>query len=128
MLKSRLTGLLLVALALGACAPSQPEVLRPEGSATYPPTQFVEMLEAKPTRPYAEIAIIELSGEPGSFRAQVLAQIAERARQIGADAVILQDVSRTTPAATRLNPTTGMYDSTGGQIIPAFKGIAIKYR
>ena len=27
-----------------------------------------------------------------------------------------------------LNPTTGQYDSAGTQVIPAFKGIAIKYR
>ena len=46
----------------------------------------------------------------------------------GADAVILQDVSRPAPAMTRLNPTTGMYENTGGQLVPAFKGIAIKYR
>jgi len=37
-------------------------------------------------------------------------------------------MSRTTPPAQRLNPTTGMYDSIGGQVVPAFKGIAIRYR
>lgn len=119
----------LLALALlAACTTVQPDFVRAPGAPTFPPTQFVEVLEAAPTRPYVELGTIEVAGEPGALRTQVVAQIRVRAQQIGADAVILQDVSRTTPAAQRLNPTTGVYESTGGQTIPAYKGIAIRYR
>ena len=61
-------------------------------------------------------------------RPQVIAQIRTKAQQIGADAVIIQDLSRPAPTSSRLNPTTGMYETTGGQLVPAFKGIAIKYK
>jgi len=120
--------LLLVLLALSACTPSQLEVVRPAGAQVYPPTQNVDLLYAPPTRPFTEIGVIDAPGEPGALRAQVLAQIRTSAQQIGADAVILKDVSRTSPAMPRLNPTTGQMESTGGQVIPAFKGIAIRYQ
>jgi hypothetical protein len=123
-----LIGLLVVSSVLCACAPAAPEVVRTAGSPAYAPTEYVAMLDSAPARAYQQIGVIEVAGEPGSFRAQVLAQVTQQAQKMGADAVILQDVSRTAPAATRLNPTTGTYDSTGGQLIPAFKGIAIKYR
>ena len=124
----RLAILLLSAIALSACTPSQPEVVRPTGTQTYPPTQYVEMLESAPARSYVEIGVIDAPGEPGALRSQVLAQIRTRAQQIGADAVILKDLSKAMPTTPRLNPTTGQYDSAGTQVIPAFKRIAIKYR
>jgi hypothetical protein len=120
--------LFMVSIVLSACTPSQPEVVRPSGQTTYSPTRFVEMLEAVPARPYEQIGVIDSPGEPGALRAQVLAQIQAKAQQLGADAVILQDLSRPAPVTQRLNPTTGLYESVGGQTIPAFKGIAIKYR
>jgi hypothetical protein len=120
--------LIAVAVLLSACTPSQPGVVRQAGTPTYPPTQFAEILEAPPARPYDQIAVIDVAGEPGALRTQVIAQIRAQAQQIGADAVILQDLSRTAPTAQRLNPTTGTYETTGGQAIPAFKGIAIKFR
>ena len=119
---------LLAACVLAACTASQPELIRPSGATTYPPTQYVEILESPPARPYVKIGDIDMAGEPGALRTQVLAQIRTQAQQIGADAIILQDVSRPAPAMTRLNPTTGMYETTGGQLVPAFKGVAIKYR
>jgi hypothetical protein len=117
-----------LSISLSGCTPSQPEVVRPTGQQSYPPTRFVEMLESAPSRAYIQIGVIDSPGEPGALRAQVLAQIQAKAQQLGADAVILQDLSRPAPVTQRLNPTTGLYESSGGQLIPAFKGIAIKYR
>ncbi len=123
------TAAVLVALALlGACAPSQPEFVRTPGAPTYPATDYVELLDAPPSRAYKEIGTIDVAGETGALRAQVLTQIRAKAQQIGADAVILRDVSRVSSAQPRLNPTTGTYELSGGQTIPAFKGIAIKYQ
>lgn len=118
----------LCAMVLVACTPSQPQVVRPTGSTVYPPTQYVELLDSAPSRPYVEIGVIDVPGEPGALRAQVLAQVRTSAQQIGADAVILHDTSRQAPSTPRLNPTTGQYDTIGGQLIPSFKGIAIKYK
>lgn len=119
---------LVIAVALASCASPQPDVVRQSGNVTYPPTSNVDVLDVPPARAYQEIGIIDVPGEPGTVRAQVVAQIRVKAQQIGADAVILQDVSRTAPVAPRLNPTTGTYETTGGQVIPAFKGVAIKYK
>lgn len=113
---------------LPACTQIQPDVVRTAGAPVYAPTQFVEILESPPTRPYQQIAEIDVAGEPGALRPQVIAQIRTKAQQIGADAVILQDLSRQAPASSRLNPTTGTYETTGGQLVPAFKGIAIKFK
>ena len=124
----RIVPLVLLFCALSACAPVQTQIVRPLAGVSYPPSQNVEVLDAPPARPYVQIGDVEATGEPGVVRAQVIAQIRSQAQQIGADAVVLKDVSRTAPAAPRLNPTTGMYETTGGQTIPAFTGIAIKFR
>ena len=85
-----LAATLLAALILVAgCTPSQPEFVRPDGAPTFAPTQFVEMLDAPPSRPYDAIGVIEVTGEAGAPRTQVLAQIRTRAQEIGANAVIL---------------------------------------
>lgn len=118
----------LAAVIATACAAPQPEVTRAAGAPVYPPSVTVDMLEAPPARPYSEIGVIDAPGEPGALPSQVLAQIREKARGLGADAVILTDQSRRAPTTTQLNPTTGFYETVGGQTIPAYKGVAIKYR
>jgi hypothetical protein len=119
---------LLAAAVVAACAAPQPEVKLAPGATTYPPTLNVDLLEAPPSRAYTEIGVIDAPGEPGALRAQVLAQIRDKARALGADAVILTDQSRRAPTSQQLNPTTGNYETVGGQLIPAYKALAIKYR
>ena len=128
MIQRRCRLALCAAVLAAGCAAPQPEVIRPAGAPTYSPTVNVELLEQAPSRAYTEIGVIESPGEPGAVRAQVLAQIREKAAQLGADAVILTDQSRRAPTTQRMNPTTGYYETVGGQVIPAYKGIAIKYR
>lgn len=124
----RLASLLAFVFGLAACATTQSDIVRRTGTEVFPPTQFVEVLDSAPARPYVEIGVVNAPGEPGAVRTQLLAQIRTQAAQIGADAVILQDVSRAAPVVPRLNPTTGLYDSTAGPPVPAFKGTAIKFR
>lgn len=120
---------LLLAAVLAGCAATPPaDVVHATGTTTYPPTQYVDVLERAPAKPYVEVGTIDVPGEPGTLRPQVIAQILSRAQQLGANAVILTDLSRPAPAAQRLNPTTGTYENVGGQMIYAFKGVAIRYR
>ena len=114
--------------ALAACTTTPTQVVRPTGGTVYPPTQYVDVLDSAPSRPYVEIGVIDAPGEPGVLRAQLMAQVRTSAQKIGADAVILQDTSRQAPSTPRLNPTTGQYETIGGQMITSFKGIAIKYK
>lgn len=128
-LSSLRSGAAVAALVLLAgCAAPPAEPARAPVTSPYPPTATVEFLDEAPTRPYVEIGPLDAPGEPGMLRAQVLAQLREKARALGADAVIVKDVSYRAPATQRLNPTTGYYETVGGQTVPAFKGIAIKFR
>ena len=118
----------IVACSLWSCAPVSRQLVKPVDGTHYAPSNNVEVLDAAPSRPYVKIGDVDATGEPGAVPAQVLAQIRTEAQQLGADAVVLKDVSRTLPAAPRLNPTTGTYDTSGGQLLPAYTGIAIRYR
>jgi len=113
---------------IASCAPVQTRSITPVGDEHYSPSNNVEVLDTAPTRAYVKIGDVDATGKPGDVPAQVLAQIRTEAQQMGADAVVLKDVSRTLPSAPRLNPTTGMYETTGGQAVPAYTGIAIRYR
>ena len=119
----------LLVLLLVACAPLAPDVRRVEGSPAFPASAFPpEVLEQAPARPHVQVGVIDAKGVLGQTPSQVIARIREQAQQIGADAVILQDVSVRPPANSTFNPATGGYAVTQGNAIPAFKGIAIRYQ
>ncbi len=98
------------------------------GAPGDPTHEFFKPSDLLPYRPYVGLATRSAPDQPGALRAQVLAQIRSKAQQLGADAVILTDQSRPAPSTQRLNPTTGTYETLGGQMVPAFKGVAIKFR
>jgi hypothetical protein len=117
------------ALILVACAPLAPDVRRIDGAPALPVSATLpEVLDQAPTRPYAQIGVVDAKGAPGMTSVQVLARIREQAQQLGADAVILQDVSARAPTESKYNPVTGGYSIVQGDTIPAFKGYAIKYQ
>ena len=119
----------LVLLLLAACAPLAPDVRRTEGTPTFPASAFPpEVLEQAPSRPYVQVGVVDARGVLGQTPSQVITRIREQAQQIGADAVILQDVSVRQPAESTFNPATGGFAVTQGSAIPAFKGIAIRYQ
>lgn len=113
---------------LVACSPLQPQVERVKGAPTYPPTQHVEFLNDKPSRPYQALATIDVEGTVGMYREQIIVSIRKEALQLGADAVILEDRSRRTPVESQVNPFTGRTEQVGGEIIPIYRGVAIKYQ
>jgi hypothetical protein len=85
-------GLLLcaAALALSACAVNT-RVVRLNPGQVYPPTQMVEVLLQKPDRPYVEIALLE---SEGLSEADLLNDAREKAKALGADAILRQTVER----------------------------------
>jgi len=83
--------LLLPALLLGACAGVYTQVVPLNPARVYSPTQFVEVLLEKPTRPHVEIALIESRGES---EAELLNDAREKARAIGADALVRVQTER----------------------------------
>ena len=121
--------ILLVALLVAACAPLAPDVRRVDGAPTFPAAAAPpDVLAQPPTKPYIQIGVVDAKGTPGMAPAQVVARIREQAQQMGADAVVLQDVSTRAPTESKYNPVTGGYTVTQGDPVPAFKGFALKYR
>jgi hypothetical protein len=118
-----------VLLLLAACAPLAPDVRRTEGAPTFPASAFPpEVLEQVPARPHVQVGVVDAKGVLGQTPSQVIARIREQAQLLGADAVILQDVSVRQPAESTFNPAIGGFAVTQGSAIPAFKGIAIRYQ
>ncbi len=119
----------IVALLLAACAPLAPDVKRIEGSPVFPAAATLpEVLQTAPTRSYVRLGVVDAQGVPGMAEAQVVARIRLEAQQMGADAVILQDVSTRAAVESKFNPATGGFTVTQGEPIPSYKGYAIKYR
>jgi hypothetical protein len=78
------------ALALAACATTT-RVVRLDPGRTFPPTTSVEVLLEKPQRPFVEIALLE---SEGSSEADLLNAAREKAKALGADAIVRQDLGR----------------------------------
>ena len=79
-------------LLLSACATTTSVVLL-DPTKQYSPTQSVEILLKPPSKPYVEIAKLEAKGSAGQPETELLEDLREKARQIGADAIIVVDTS-----------------------------------
>lgn len=79
---------LAAALLLAACAGSPVKVTRLDAVEGRAPSSSVALLREKPQRPYHEIARLELRGQPGAPRWTVYEQLREKARSLGADAIV----------------------------------------
>lgn len=99
-----------VALLGGCATPSSPvEVTRLAGWGNYPPQPFIKVLQTPPTGLYVPIARLVVNGGAGLDRAQALTALEQKARELGANALIVSD--ETPPAAPDLtfNPSGGSY-------------------
>ena len=96
----RLVLLFLIACSAG-CATVKTDVLL-LGSTPYPPTTEVEILDALPSRPHVRIAIIEARGDVGVSEVAVLAELRDRARQLGADALVRAETREVYQAPVRV--------------------------
>lgn len=115
------------ALLLGGCA-TTPQVITTQVSKIhYAPTSLVEVLSVPPTTPYTVIAKIHGEAPAGTPSAQVIASIQKQAAALGADAIVLQNESKQTPAQISFNPSGGNYISTPPQIIPVYECEAIHF-
>lgn len=56
----------------------------------YPPTSQVEVLRKPPSRPYKSFAVLEFEPAPNSRTEEAVEGLKGKAREIGADAIILQ--------------------------------------
>ena len=133
------------ALALAACAGTNTHVVRFNPAHEFPPTQDVEILLDKPQRPFVEIALLE---SQGLSEAELLNDAREKAKTLGADAIVRQELSRVfhEPVTVydpwydpfyfgyrRFHPDPffgapwGPYRAVGGGYSYVLKALAIKY-
>ncbi len=88
--------LVLCLFLLAGCAATTSVVLLDPGKK-YPPTESVQILLKPPDVPYVEIARLESKGLIGQPEPEVFEDARERARELGADAIIIVE-------------STGMYE------------------
>lgn len=102
-------------LCLSGCA-DQPVAYKIDylkGRGLYPPQTYVQVFEHKPTlSPYVPIARIKLNGDAGLTSAQELTALEQKARSLGANAVIVMHQDRTEQPEIQYNPAGGQYTMT----------------
>lgn len=84
-----------IALLVTACATVSTHVVPLTADLKLPPTQHVDILLEKPSRPYREIALLESRGMVGDAEAQLWEDARAKAQALGADALIRLEVERT---------------------------------
>jgi len=111
--------LLVFVFSLG-CATTTTHYAMLGNENAYPPTEKVEILRNPPAKPYKEIAIFEThSNSPeGGSEIECIQAMAEKAKSIGADAIIIDD------RRTILGGITGVGHPLNYSLVRA---VAIKY-
>lgn len=112
---------------LAACAGS-PVALSVQdlaGKGLYPPQPYVDVLTAPPPAGYVPVARLVATGAAGLEPAQILAAIEEKARELGANAVIVTDETRGGGTSLAYNPAGGQYGFTGPSASPRYAALAI---
>ena len=136
-------------LLLAGCAGVSTQVVELNPAQRFPPTQNVEVLLEKPKRPYIEVGLLESRGNFGGSEATLLNDAREKARALGADAILKLETERVYhPPITVYDPwydplywthyryrrfpsfpdPWGAYRVVGGGYEYIVKALAIKYQ
>lgn len=95
------------------------------GKGMYPPQPYVDVLSALPSAPYVPVARLVATGASGLEPAQIVAAIEDKARQLGANAVVLSDETRSGGSTLAYNPAGGQYGFSGPSAPPRYGALAI---
>lgn len=111
---------------IAGCAHTSAVML--DSQKAYPPTKNVQIITAPINRNFIEIAILESRGPVNMPTTELLADMREKAAEIGADGIIpTQESTIKQEGGIIYNPWLGGYQSTGGGSLPVLKGLAIKF-
>ena len=137
-----------VAGLLSGCAAVSTRVVPLDPSLTLAPTERVEILLEKPRRPYTQLALLESRGIAGGSESELLEDAREKARTLGADAIVRLELEKTVlPPVVVYDPPFapfyygypfrrfphfhppyfGEYRVLGGGTVYTLKTLAIKY-
>jgi hypothetical protein len=95
MLRLSRCAIAVAALLLAGCATVVTRVAMLDPAVSLAPTSRVEILLEKPQRPYREIAFLESRGIAGGSEVELLEDAREKARALGADAIVRLELEHT---------------------------------
>lgn len=117
-------------IALGGCATAgvgAPTVER-LGSTQYAPTATVDVLSTMPSRAHERIARLQLNDPTGvASQSQLVAQLSETAKSLGANALVVDAMSRSAGAGVAFNPVGGQIQQNGEAGPVSITALALRY-
>ncbi len=118
--------ILLAAVLLSAC--TRTDAVRMNDSSRYAPSQYVDVLNEPPSQPYEVISLLESRGAIGQSLPALLESMRDRAKGLGADAIIPTEKRSEYQAPGFIyNSLIGGYISLPGGEVPILRGYAIIY-
>ncbi|QSR89630.1 hypothetical protein IT6_05030 [Methylacidiphilum caldifontis] len=110
-----------------SCAHQESVRVKRLGSETYSPSRYVEILNKEPKRKYVKIAEMDVRGAENSPKTELVSALSQKARELGAEALIIEDRSVPIGNPFIINTSGGMYDANLNRYIPAYHAVAIRY-
>lgn len=95
------------------------------GAGKYGAQPYIEVLETTPSSGYIAIARIVATGSAGMTETQVLAALEQKARELGANGIVVENKSTTSEAKLMYSPAGGQYAVNAPTTEPKFIGLAI---
>jgi hypothetical protein len=111
----------IILLVVSGCVQGNVTLLKP--SESYPPSAKIEILKEKPKKAYKSIAVVRAVGQPSSTDSALLAVLQEKAKSIGADAILVFSKEEDDGVESCFGATV----SGDKEKIPVLKAVAIKY-
>jgi len=116
----------MMVVALTACAAQQEVSVQRETTQTFAPTTLVTVLPSLPSTPYTRIAILDVQAAAGTPMAQLIAQLQAKAAALGANAIVVQNLSTQQGGTLQFNPSGGEFTTTPSVIVPHLRAVALR--
>lgn len=119
--------LLTLLMALSACANGPQVRVKPIGHLHYQAATLVQILYQKPIRSYYIIGYLSIQGVTGQSPAQLVAALQDKAAELGAEAIIIQESTTQRPPSLSYTPSGGQFTSSNAQPITSYQATAIRF-
>jgi hypothetical protein len=118
---------IVISLASCATAPPAPQVQRLTAQV-FAPSQTVDLLDAPPAAPYLAIARLQVADPTGTAaRDQLIAQLVQAAKSLGAQALVIEQVQREDSARIAFDPAGGQMQGGPQVTSMTVSALAIRY-